>query len=546
MRSGSRAAIGAPADKLAEIVARLLDSYTRTDYPYMFIFLQEDVNQITADPGDPWAREMNQLSRRYEQAITAIIEEGVAAGDFSLAGPPHVLTKAVIGMANWTHRWYRSDGTLSAAQIADTFVQTFLHGVTTSQETVVMTIDDAGRVFTQPKAYADEARFHATCAQLRRKSPVHRVEADGFTPFWAVTRHADVLEIERGSDRWLERAAAGARPEERDEKRGTDMPIRTLVQMDAPDHTVYRHMTVEWFKPGNIARLGDRAAELAKRSVDRMAELDGGCDFVTDIAVHYPLSMILSLLGLPEEDYPRMLQLTQELFGTADPELGRGTDGDALLATLLDFFEYFKNLTESRRAHPSDDLASVIANAEVDGEPIGIMEAVGYYVLIATAGHDTTSSAIAGGLLALVEHPEQLQRLLDDPERVPTAVEEMFRWVSPVKQFMRTATEDSVVHDVAVPAGDAVLLSYPSANRDEDVFDQPQEFDVTRDPNRHVAFGFGAHYCLGTHLARLEARALYRELIPRLRSIELAGEPAFMETLFVGGPKHLPIRYELA
>ena len=127
----------APADKLAEIVARLLDSYTRTDYPYMFIFLQEDVNQITADPGDPWAREMNQLSRRYEQAITTIIEEGVTAGDFSLAGPPHVLTKAVIGMANWTHRWYRSDGTLSAAQIADTFVQTFLHGVMTAQETVV-------------------------------------------------------------------------------------------------------------------------------------------------------------------------------------------------------------------------------------------------------------------------------------------------------------------------------------------------------------------------------------------------------------------------
>jgi cytochrome P450 len=241
-----------------------------------------------------------------------------------------------------------------------------------------------------------------------------------------------------------------------------------------------------------------------------------------------------------------MLQLTQELFGTADPELGRGTDGDTLLATLLDFFEYFQQLIESRRAHPTDDLASVIANAEIDGEPIGIMEAVGYYVLIATAGHDTTSSAIAGGLLALVEHPEQRQRLVADPEHVPTAVEEMFRWVSPVKQFMRTATEDSVVHDVAIPAGDAVLLSYPSANRDEDVFDHSQVFDVTRDPNRHVGFGFGAHYCLGTHLARLEARALYRELIPRLRSIELTGEPAYMETLFVGGPKHLPISYELA
>jgi cytochrome P450 len=216
------------------------------------------------------------------------------------------------------------------------------------------------------------------------------------------------------------------------------------------------------------------------------------------------------------------------------------------LATLLDFFEYFQKLTERRRAHPTEDLGSVIANAEVDGKPIGILEAVGYYVLIATAGHDTTSSAIAGGLHALIEHPDQLQRLRDDRSLVPTAVEEMIRWVSPVKQFMRTATDDYVLRGVTVRAGESVLLSYPSANRDEDVFDRADVFDVGRDPNRHVAFGFGAHFCLGTHLARMEARALYEELVPRLRSIELAGEPAYMETLFVGGPKHLPIRYELA
>ena len=270
------------------------------------------------------------------------------------------------------------------------------------------------------------------------------------------------------------------------------MPIRTLVQMDPPDHTAYRHISADWFKPKNIARLGDRASELAKRSVDRMAELGGTCDFVTDVAVHYPLSMILTLLGLPEDDFPRMLQLTQELFGTADPELGRGTGGDDLLATLLDFFEYFQQLTEDRRAHPTDDLASVIANAEIKGAPIGIMEAVGYYVLIATAGHDTTSSAIAGGLQALVEHPDQMEQLLAEPSLVPGAVEEMFRWVSPVKQFMRTATDEYTLRGVEISAGGSVLLSYPSANRDEDIFDDPQVFDVRRDPNRHIAFGFGA------------------------------------------------------
>ena len=408
-----------------------------------------------------------------------------------------------------------------------------------------MNLDEAARVFTQPAAYADEARFHAACAQLRREAPVVRVEAQGFNPFWAVTKHEDVMEISRQPDRWLNAPRPALGPEVRDEKRGTDMPIRTLVQMDPPDHLQYRHVSAAWFKPRSIARLEDRANELAKRFVDHMADLGGECDFVTEVAIHYPLFMILSLLGLPEEDFPRMLKLTQEMFGSSDPELKRDSGGDELMATLLDFFEYFQALIEDRRAQPRDDLSSMIANATVDGEEIGTLEVIGYYVIIATAGHDTTSSAIAGGMHALLEHPDQLQRLRDDPELVPTAVEEMIRWVSPVKQFMRTATEDYELRGITIPAGESVLLSYPSANRDEDVFERSQAFDVGRDPNRHVGFGFGAHYCLGTHLARLESRALYNELIPRLQSAELAGPPAYMQTLFVGGPKHLPIRYEL-
>ena len=216
------------------------------------------------------------------------------------------------------------------------------------------------------------------------------------------------------------------------------------------------------------------------------------------------------------------------------------------MATLLDFVQYFETLIEQRRAEPGDDLASTIANARIDGELIGNLEAIGYFVLIATAGHDTTSASIAGGLHALLEHPDQLQRLQDNPELVTTAVDEMIRWVSPVKQFMRTATEDYTLRGVPIAAGDSVLLSYPSANRDEEVFADSQRFDVGRDPNRHVGFGFGAHFCLGSHLARREGRALFSELLPRLRTIELVGEPSYMETLFVGGPKHLRIRYELA
>ena len=281
-----------------------------------------------------------------------------------------------------------------------------------------MTLDEDGLVFADASAYADEPRFHTACARLRQESPVHRVDAPGYNPFWAITKHDDVMEISRRPDRWINAPRTALVPKTQDDKR-TELPIRSLVQMDAPDHTVYRRMTADWFKPGVIARLSERADELAKRAVDGMAAHKGRCDFVTDVALEYPLAMILSLLGLPEEDFPRMLKLTQELFGTADPELSETHD---VHATLRDFFEYFQGIVDSRRAHPTDDLGSVIANAEIDGEPIGMLEAAGYYVLIATAGHDTTSSAISGGMLALVERPDQLQRLRDDPDLLPTAV----------------------------------------------------------------------------------------------------------------------------
>ncbi|WP_018501783.1 cytochrome P450 [Parafrankia discariae] len=405
-----------------------------------------------------------------------------------------------------------------------------------------MDLDEAGSVFTDPTAYADEKRWHTATALLRRESPVHRIESAGFAPFWAVTRHEDVLTISRDAQVWhnAPRTAVSQDPS------APAPPIRSLVQMDAPDHPVYRHISADWFKPAGVRRLSDRIAQLAKRFVDHMADLGGECDFVTDVAAHYPLYVILSLLGLPEDDFPRMLRLTQELFGSDDVDLARNSGDTAALETLLDFFQYFQAVIADRRTTPTDDLGSVIANAAVDGGPIGELEAVGYYVLIATAGHDTTSAAISGGLHALLEHPDQWRRLAADPGLVPTAVDEMIRWVSPVKHFMRTAAEDTTVRGVRIAAGESVLLSYPSANRDEDVFADPGAFDVGRTPNKHVGFGFGAHYCLGTHLARLEGRALYNELVPRLREVELAGPPEYMRTLFVGGPKRLPIRYTIA
>jgi cytochrome P450 len=409
-----------------------------------------------------------------------------------------------------------------------------------------MTPKEAGQVFVTPEAYADPALFHEACAVLRREEPIHLVEHPEYAPFYAITKHADVLEIELHNREWenaprpvISNLAADQHRQEQGDL------LRTLIHMDDPDHRTYRGLTSEWFLPKNMAKLEDRLAALAKMSAERMVELGGRCDFSRDVAMQYPLQVILAILGLPESDYPRMLQLTQELFGAADPELSRGATMEELIAVIQDFFVYFTALTEARKAEPTDDLASVIANATVDGTPIGIMEQISYYVIVATAGHDTTSSAMAGGLQALIENPDQLARLQADPSLLPTAVDEVIRWVTPVKHFMRNCTTEYTLRGHTFKPGDAVLLSYPSANRDEDVFDDPFRFDVGRTPNKHLAFGFGVHYCLGAMLARMEIKAMLGEIVPRLRSIELAGEPAEMQTLFVGGLKRLPIAYEL-
>jgi len=409
---------------------------------------------------------------------------------------------------------------------------------------MTITTEQAGLMLADPLAYTDEERLHRGLALLRREAPVHLVDAPGYRPFYAVTRHADVMEVERDGALWLSEPRPALAPAT-SERANQGYQVRTLVNMDDPDHRVVRAIGADWFRPKAMRMLESRVRELAREHVDRMAGLGGECDFATDIAAHYPLYVILSLLGLPESDFPRMLRLTRELFGAQDAELGRDEGKDGRMSVLLDFFAYFQELTAARRAHPTDDLASAIANAVVDGKPLDDVETMSYYVIIATAGHDTTSSTIAGGLQALLANPGELARLRDDPALLPTAADEMIRWVTPVKEFMRTAAADTVLGGVPVARGESVLLSYPSANRDEEVFTDPFRFDVGRDPNRHLAFGFGAHYCLGAALAKTETRALYAELLPRLESVELAGPPEWTATTFVGGLKHLPVRYKL-
>jgi len=412
------------------------------------------------------------------------------------------------------------------------------------------TMDDAAKVLADPTAYADDARLHAALTHLRANNPVAWVDNPPYRPFWAITKHADIMAIERANDLFLSEPRPLLAPAEADDfakaQLDAGMGLRTLIHMDDPHHRKVRAIGADWFRPKAMRDLKVQVDRLAKRYVDRLRDIGPECDFVTEIAVNFPLYVIMSLLGLPEDDFPRMHMLTQEMFGGDDEEYNkRGKSPEEQLTILLDFFTYFSELTASRREHPTEDLASAIANGRVDGEPLSDVDTASYYVIVASAGHDTTKDAISGGLLALIENPSELERLRQNMDLMPTAVEEMVRWATPVKEFMRTAAEDTIVRGVPIAKGESVYLAYVSGNRDEEVFDDPFRFDVSRDPNKHVAFGYGVHFCLGAALARMEMNSLYSELIPRLESIELAGEPELAATTFVGGLKPLPIRYSL-
>ncbi|SCX19474.1 Cytochrome P450 [Mycolicibacterium fluoranthenivorans] len=407
-----------------------------------------------------------------------------------------------------------------------------------------------GKVLADPSAYADDERLHANLAWLRANEPVAWVDNPPYRPFWAITKHADIMAIERDNTLFVSGPRPLLMPAGSDDalkaQQEAGIGLRTLVHMDDPHHRDIRKIGADWFRPKAMRDLKIRVDELAKRYVDLMRDNGPECDFVTEVAVNYPLYVILSLLGLPEEDFPRMLKLTQELFGGDDAEHKRGAGGsEDILAVLMDFFTYFAALTASRRENPTGDLASAIANGTIDGQPLSDMDTVSYYVIVASAGHDTTKDAISGGLRALIAHPAELARLKADPGLLATAIEEMIRWTTPVKEFMRTATADTEVRGVPIAAGESVYLAYASGNRDEEVFADPFRFDVGREPNKHVSFGYGVHYCLGAALARMEMTSLFGELLPRLESIELAGPPELSATTFVGGLKHLPIRYSL-
>ena len=405
--------------------------------------------------------------------------------------------------------------------------------------------DQRGLIFLDPAAYTDQEGWHAVAADLRDNAPVLRVEAEGYTPFWAVTRYEDVFDVSRHNERFLNTRNSVLGPDVQLEMlTGMGIEPKTLIHMDGEEHRQHRGLANAWFRPRAVSQRQAAIDAIAEQFVAKFRDLGGRCDFAQDIAVPYTLRVIMSIFGVPEEDEATMLRLTQGIFGAADPEyLGDLSDPFALLTgTIAEFEEYFNQLAADRRAHPANDLATVIANGTVGGCPMDRDATLWYFTIVATAGHDTTSFALSGGLEALLRRPEQVRLLQQDPGLVANATEEMIRWTSPVRHFLRYLTEPAVLSGVEVPAGDRLLLSYPSANRDERVFSDPMRFDVTRsNANRTLAFGGGEHFCLGSTFARREIRTILPKLLAAVDEIALDGEPEHAQANFVGGVKHLPV-----
>jgi cytochrome P450 len=411
--------------------------------------------------------------------------------------------------------------------------------------------DPIGAALADPRIYQDRDRYHALLTRLRSENPLHWATPQGYRPFWVATRHADIQEIERQPEIFLSgpRLELFSLEQERriKESSGSDSAVgKTLLHMDGSEHRLYRGMSQTWFMPKNLRSLEERLAQLAREYVDKLAATGGEIDFVKDISELFPLNVIVMILGLPSGEAPELLRLTRNFTGRESAPVPQGmVREDLIVKASREIFDYFGAVYDERRRQPREDVASVIANAIIDGKPISRPEALSYYLLLGLAGHDTTNSTMSSTLLALMRNPGELAKLKANPDLMPTAVDEMLRWVSPVNAFMRTATRDYTLRGKTIKAGDAVLLLFASANRDEEVFADPFTFRVDRRPNPHLAFGYGAHACLGQYLAKMELRAFFGELIPRLVSIELTGEPALGAITTAYKVTSLPIRYKV-
>ena len=380
---------------------------------------------------------------------------------------------------------------------------------------------------------------HEMFSVLRREAPVHWQDEPDGRGFWAVTRYPDVVHVNRDVETFSSHKGTALL---------IDQPAESLEQqrlmmlnMDPPMHTRYRLLVNKGFTPRMIGRLEERIREMTTQIIDDVCE-KGECDFVTDIAAELPLQAIAELLGVPPEDRHLVFEWSNRMIGAEDPEYQVAPE--AAFEASADLYGYANRLGLEKRANPGDDIVSVLLQAEVDGERLDEMQFDLFFLLLSVAGNETTRNLISHGMHALIEHPEQRQRLLDDPSLLPTGIEEMLRWATPVMSFRRTATHDTELAGQPIAEGDKVVIWYISANRDESVFEEPFRFDVGRSPNDHITFGGGGpHFCLGSHLAKLEIRIMFEELLRRLPDMELDGPVRRLRSNFINGLKHMPVRF---
>ncbi len=397
-----------------------------------------------------------------------------------------------------------------------------------------------------PDLYVQRGYPHEEWALLRSKAPVFYYQRPGVRPFWAITKHADIITISRQPELFRSSQYLFVTVEQEGAPPDDMVFLRQLLNMNPPEHALYRGVVNRRFTPRAVQRLSTQVEQVTTEVIQKIVDRTE-CDFVTEVAAKLPLAVIAEMFGIPRSDWELMFRLSNSMIAPSDPEFaGSETIEETLERARMEFFQYFSQLVEDRRREPRDDIASTLANGTINGDPLPQFELLSYFALLIIAGNETTRNAISGGLYALIEHQDQFALLKANPQlMVKSAVEEILRWTSPVVQFTRIATADTELRGQTIREGDVVAMFYPSANRDEEVFDDPDRFDIRRDPNPHLAFGMGEHYCLGANLARLELQAMFRLLAERLDSVELAAPIQRMRSNFVGGIKHMPIRYRI-
>ncbi|MBK7948947.1 MAG: cytochrome P450 [Deltaproteobacteria bacterium] len=404
-----------------------------------------------------------------------------------------------------------------------------------------------GTDLLSPEAYAKGGYPWTRWDRLRRETPISRLRLAG-QPYWAITRHADITTIGRNPELFLNGPKLVIRDTSGDDASFASRP-KSLIEMDNPQHRAHRRLISNRFTPRALKAIHGDIDRIAREIVEKLLARgdDATIEFVEHVSAPLPIAVIAWLLGVDESDWNLIFDWTNRIIGGDDPEyqpVGKTRQEDGLSA-MTELFTYFAQLVEQRRKNPKDDLISLFTQAKIDGKPLDMMEILAWCQIIVVAGNETTRNATSGGLLAFIEHPEQLRRLQADPSLMRPAIEEVVRWTSPIIHFGRTAAQDTIVSGVEIKRGDELALFYPSGNRDEAVFADPYTFRIDRNPNPHVGFGVGEHFCAGAHLARLELEMAFKYLLPRIEEIELAGPIDRLHSNLVGGIKRLPIRYKL-